>query len=616
MTGKQVTSAVWSVSFVVDKIDSNEMRKPHFQRKKKWLVQPKDSTPNEHDFILFLYEIKHSVDAITFGKRIVSDKVYYTNIDGNNRLNALHHYMKTPFDIFPKKLDNIILFFKSINTLSHDEIHIIIKSIQETTYTTIICYRRAINFFATLGLSELYDKKLQSYGYAIDDEMQQIKDSILVDGKDFSEVVKINVNLFEGYNEEELNKVFADTNKYKCSLTETELLASCLYDVKDFIILDSTIRMEIRKNIQQYYIDKSKGEALSCFEFGDDEDINAHDFVVGFQNYCAGKYSIIEKVDTKGLSLFFKLYKTMNNGFGGKFTTDNINRFIDDMNNACILLQRIIDKIFSQQVNSKLFNATCEKKVTTLKKNNIYIILSSIIGFINKGILDSYIINIIEKTLLYHFFCSDVHDKIKREQYSIHDKIRYIAGGAYIDGVAKHMISNPELICTITEENMKSIIATLCDESVHEYDRTLENGNKKKDKRRDRKFFEKTLFLYYYKSKVPVNLLNNTFWLEHILPFSSTWNNQIDIDRLGNVVPIIDEINIKRGNKHINEYVKIDKDGKFIRFIDVIPSDSDYNNIIDHTPRTPHIIDNEKYNQLCTNNEAIYINNFIQQMFP
>ncbi len=96
---------------------------------------------------------------------------------------------------------------------------------------------------------------------------------------------------------------------------------------------------------------------------------------------------------------------------------------------------------------------------------------------------------------------------------------------------------------------------------------------------------------------------------------SCAWNNDIDIDRLGNVIPIIDELNSKRKDKHISEYKKHDENN-FITFINkIIPSEEVYNSIINHSTRKPTIIDNDKYNKLCDKNEEEYLNNFLKCIY-
>ena len=81
------------------------------------------------------------------------------------------------------------------------------------------------------------------------------------------------------------------------------------------------------------------------------------------------------------------------------------------------------------------------------------------------------------------------------------------------------------------------LLNQLLSESNTPYLRKLDNGNNKNDKRRSLKFFEKTLMFYYYKERMPTNLLKNDFSIEHIIPNSSEWVGELDKDRTGNLIP-------------------------------------------------------------------------------
>ena len=80
---------------------NDEIYKPKYQRKRKWdEIQKKENVPSEDKYIEFLYDSHHSVHAITFGQ----DREKLSNIDGNNRINAICHFLKEPFVLFPDKL--------------------------------------------------------------------------------------------------------------------------------------------------------------------------------------------------------------------------------------------------------------------------------------------------------------------------------------------------------------------------------------------------------------------------------------------------------------------------------------------------------------------------------
>ena len=112
--------------------------------------------------------------------------------------------------------------------------------------------------------------------------------------------------------------------------------------------------------------------------------------------------------------------------------------------------------------------------------------------------------------------------------------------------------------------------------------------------------------------------LNQNQWIEHFFPFSSSWEAEIDIDRLGNIFPIIEDINRKRGNRHIRDYGRSLKSGS-LRYIDVKPSDDEYDEIVFHPSsgkkENPVIINNEKYNTICCKNETLLIYLFLNRIF-
>lgn len=613
MTVKTVKNEQWTIQELVNKINKKEISKPKFQRKKKWDILPKkENYPNEREYIDFLYVTKNSAHPITFG--VTNKKL--KNIDGNNRINAVKHFIDKPFEIYPEYLNEINEY---INVIFKDDIadrDYLLEHFKNMSYHDIVILKFN-KHFDKIGKEELYAKKLKPYRDEFESYIENIQTRLKINGTDrFDASVKINVNLFNEYSEGELNKTYNDINKYNNTLSEIESLASWLYDITDFTINDNVLKTSFINEIINFYKENSDNEVLSCYNFDSNEPMNAYDFIIGFQNYCSNTYQIIEKTDNSGLSLFFKLYKSLYNGFDNTFNTKNINEFIENIIYSCVILKKVYNKIFTTQINDKLFNKKCETKFSTLKKNNLYIIISAIIGYKNMNEKEYIIINSIEKALLYHFFVSELDNKnINNKIHKNFDSIKYEAGGAFIDNMSKNVIKEPSKISKdITELAMTNLIKDLLHENNSPSQRFLDSGKKKNDKRRPRTFFEKCLLFYYYKEMVPINFLNNNFSIEHIFPFSSTWLNEIDIDRIGNTVPIIDEINNRRNNKHISKYTELDTYG-FIKFIDVIPNSEKYNTIISHNDKTPKVIDNDKYNELCENNEMNYLNNFIKCLY-
>ena len=617
MTDKRIKNEQWFVRELVSKINNREISKPRFQRKRKWDTLPtNENTPNERAYIQFLFDTGNSVHAITFGQETTGLKICFSNIDGNNRINAIKHFMDKPFEIFTEYLYELIELISSIELDEQDK-ELLIKIFSNLSYLEIVNFKYHL-FFNKNGHDVFYSR-IKNYR----DEFEKIIEEKIHpklkinDSENFDSSVKINVNLFEGYNTDELCKTFEDINKYNSKLTETELLSCRLFNEINFDITDNIFKTELENCITEYYTEKSDGEVLDCYIYDTKRDkINAHDFIVGFQNLCHKKYpNFIPMTDAVGLSLFFKLYRLLYVSYS-TFTTDNVNEFKEVILSSCNILNQLIMSIFTDKINNKLFNTTCQAKLRTLGKNNLFILLISIIGFKNKNVELNIIKKKLEKCILYHFMVKDLKSKEERENFRNYDIITYDGGSKFIEGVAKTMLTSPETISIkLTDQRFSELLTQLYKENNNPSQRRLENGKNKNDKRRHLKFFEKTIMFYYYKEKISTNMLENEFSIEHICPNSSEWDGELDKDRTGNLIPIIASINSSRGNKHIKEYYTTENGRSFCGFIkEIIPKNDDYNNIVSHEKK-PVIKSVELYNAMCEKNEEEYRQNFINCLF-
>jgi hypothetical protein len=604
MSVKIIKNEQWQVKYLVNLISDKKIKKPKFQRKKKWNIKPtkdNDTHPNERNYILFLYETQNSVHPITFGQ---NNNIYF-NIDGNNRINAIIHFLNKPFDIFDEYLNNINKFIDSTFKNNNDIKQQIITIIKNINYNDLMIFKYN-KFFEEIGEKKLYNEHLKLIRDDFEPLFDELIETMKLSNKDrFDTGVSINVNIFNEYDTNELCKIFEDINKYNSRLTENELLACSLYNVCEFEISNNRFKAELTENIIQLYEERSQNEVLECFKFNNSQ-INAYDFMIGFQYYSNKKCKIIPLPDNEATTLFFKLYYIIN---GENFNTVNVNNFILYIEKTITILNYIYDKIFMENLvsNSKVFD-TCNKKFTKLSKNKLYLLMITIISLNKKNVNDSEIISIIEKVLIYDFFVEDIKCIETRNKFKIYDNIKYEAGGGFIDNKAKDLYKNPHVISeSITFDRMKELLQILIEENITPGETT---------KRKNRKFYEKALIYYYYIKCIPIKYLNNKYWIEHIIPFSTKTNdNQIDIDRLGNIIPIIDSINNKRNNKHISEYNKHEK-CDFIHFLkDIIPKNEVYDKIVFHDSKNPHMIDANLYNKLCKKNEEILLNNFLFYIF-
>lgn len=613
---KNIKNEQWPVSYIYNKIENGEIIKDKYQRPTKWLLlkDPRDTKkPSIQEYISFLYVTQNSVHAITFGKK----NSQIANIDGNNRLNAIMFYLKNPFEVYPEHFEILKKFIQDTFTnLPNEVIEEVLTIFKSLSYNEIMDFKYQ-TFFNKKGKKDLYEKYLKMYRDEWDTFFDGNEDNTfgfqsifkIYNTINFNDV-KININLFEGYTDEELNDIYVRVNTHNSSFTDIELLAGRLCNITNFTIHNNIIKNQIDNVLTEFYKKRSENEVLQCYQYSDNSTMNAYDFIVGLQIYSHNECIMIEDVDNIGLSLFFKiwkvLYKSINND---SFITNNVNDFIEKIKKSTQILKEVHNNLFPHQLCDKLFKNN-SKKETGLARNNLYIIILSIVGMLNNNNHKSIIVKSIEKCILYHFLVQDITNKDDKEKYTRYDSISYKAGGAFIDNEAENMYKSPSNISSNIQENIfDEVLTILLNQSIKNIDNiTLTTNNTRKEiKRRGRSYHEIVLLINYFRHKMPTKYLNYTFWIEHIIPFSSSWSEQIDIDRLGNIIPIIDELNKKRGNRHIKSYLNIEKDLniEFIKYLDdIIPNDNIYDNIIDHSDKKkPKIINNDNFNTLCIQNE-------------
>ena len=130
----------------------------------------------------------------------------------------------------------------------------------------------------------------------------------------------------------------------------------------------------------------------------------------------------------------------------------------------------------------------------------------------------------ITKCLLYHSIVRELKTKDEKINFSVNDTITYKSGGNFIDSKAREIYDDPDIISKkITKEIMEKLFMKLLEENNDpiKYDEDNE--------RHKLKLYEKTLIYYYYKTRVPTSICKNKFSTEHIIPFSSRYNDVLDI---------------------------------------------------------------------------------------
>lgn len=83
-------SKIFTLGQVYRLYSDNLLVKPRMQRKVKWVDKdPTHDKTNNNDFIRFTLKLKNSILPILMSTKYQDNKLLYSVLDGNNRINAL-----------------------------------------------------------------------------------------------------------------------------------------------------------------------------------------------------------------------------------------------------------------------------------------------------------------------------------------------------------------------------------------------------------------------------------------------------------------------------------------------------------------------------------------------
>jgi hypothetical protein len=173
--------------------------------------------------------------------------------------------------------------------------------------------------------------------------------------------------------------------------------------------------------------------------------------------------------------------------------------------------------------------------------------------------------------------------------------------------------NNPHIIFNISKDKMKYLLDKCVECSINEkYKSDKHDVTHPHGQRRNLNLLDKILIGNYYRCKMPYKYIQNKYSTEHITPHSSIWEGKIDIDRIGNLFPTLDEINKKRGNKSISIY--FEDYAEFSKNIsEILPEN--YEEINEYKDKKSNIISNKKYNEYCSSNETLLIKTLMDDLY-
>ena len=612
-----ITNTTWTPAELLERY--NKIKKPKFNRDLVWTIKSTDNTTkrkraNFEEFLLFLFKTRNTVSAISLGAYLQNNEEYHVVIDGNNRINAIVSFFTCPYDVFTSYYNEL---FEYIDNIRDDKMTVNTKegckkAIKDLTYRKLSTFNRLDDIIS--DEIEIDRRIMRDIERKISEIQKKLR---FPDDSPYDTHIKLVINEFKNGTNKEYCDTFEDINKYSNTLSHNELLAATLFE-STITIADQNLKCKIITKIKEYYDNRGNDEVLDTYvmELDFNMEISAYDFMVGFQNYCSDEYKIIEYFSADGTSLFFKIYGYLYGSIEkDRFTHPNVNDFIDKILFACNIISEAFKTIMPVNINDNLFNKTSKNDCCKLvAKNSMTILFISIIANKDKK-TDDILIKNIRLIVIYHILCNQKYLKnVSEENIKIiktHDKIEYIAGGSYIDNICKSIIEHDNTkIFHINKETFQNLLHEILKSSLNEKTYDQERIT---NKRRPLNFFDKILVSNFFNKKMSNFYLKEKYSIEHISPYSSEWDESIDINRLGNLFPTLEKINCSRGNSNLEIYFK-PANIEFTNFVrELLPEN--YNEINNHNGRKTKIININKYNEFCSNNEKLYIKTLVDDIF-
>jgi hypothetical protein len=613
-----ITNTTWSPAELLER--HHKIKKPKFNRDLVWNIKSIDNTTkrkraNFEEFLQFLFKTRNTVSAISLGAYLHNNEEYHLVIDGNNRINAIVEFFTCPYNVFTLYYKEL---FEYIYSIPDDKMKTDIKDkciniIQKLSYRELSTFNRLDDIIS----DEIeIDRRIMR---DIENGIVKIQKKLrFPDGSPYDTHIKLVINEFKNGTNKEYCETFEDINKYSNTLSHNELLAATLFETI-ITMTDQNLKCNIIAKIKEYYDNRGNNEVLETYSMELDFNmaISAYDFMVGFQNYCSEEYKIIEHFSADGTSLFFKIYGYLYGSIEkNMFMHENINDFIDKVLFACNIISQAYKTIMPININDNLFNKTSKNNdcCKLVAKNPMTILFISVI--INKDkISDNILIKKVRTVVIYHLLCNQKYLKNVSEEnikrIKTYDKLEFTAGGSYIDNICKSIIEHDnKQIFNISKEAFQNLLNENLKSSLNEKTLIKERST---NKRRQLNFFDKILVSNFFNKKMSNYYLKEKYSIEHISPYSSNWENSIDINRLGNLFPTLEKINSSRGNNNLDIYYNT-SNTEFTKFIkELLPEN--YNEINSHKERKTTIVDIDKYNEFCNNNEKLYINTLINDIF-
>jgi len=636
--------------------------KPLYQRAMYWLLtsDPRNKKiPNCRDYIKYIF--KHS--AVVQRIHVAATGCKRSLIDGNNRINAILLFIKLPYKLFPVYYDELFSLIDKLfpPTGADDDDNKYNKKLKDffenAHYSTIVEWSDLKSGFASHP--DIYEDIIKPH--VNKDMIYEFSECIcrirMKWGKNKTkkgkcinllEDVKISFAIYHNYTVDEQVNTFEETNRYESSMSKRDAISASLCYVN--ADMDEQFKKSLYVFIEKYLQNKpSDIEKLIGIDKEERviKDIMAFDFLVGLNDLCSERFKLFNNYNEfcsnkngggnnkNVMPIIFDLFNYLYNPhftentnseiYSSLFTFDNNNDFNNKFVEACDVISSALKEMYPIKYEKERFvknnDLSFGKKID---KTRLLVLLTMIIKEQKHGTINEDIKSSLKIVLLFHYFVKELKAKCKNEDIIHKFENKDILRDKEIKGNIKTLLPKVNKKCIIdrskeiTRELFYGLLCILNKFSI----KPCLNSSKKS--RRSLRYYDIMMMISAYYRKMPLEYINNhDFQTEHIYPHSTSWDSQleVDIDRLGNRIPILKNINNDRKNKHINCYYN--NHYNFIKHLQpFICTEEEYDRTVEYVKinrfTKPKFKDNDAidfYKQQCYQNEYNYINNFLDGLY-
>ena len=555
-------SEFWTVANFYKAYEEGALIKPRIQRKMRWNLQ------RHINFIKFANKHRNGVMPFLVNQIVVNDKIKYIIFDGNNRTNAIVDFKQRPLE-YKQELIPALFSAEIRSTLRKVPLEVLIKS--------------------RYSLAKFCDEYKITYDVKVKDEVVWDVMAEALAAMDFNQIT-LPFSIFTNLTEEEMCEIYESINMEGVKLTRQELLAS---NTSTILFTSATLSSfeDLRTILNRdYYEVMNESEKLQIDTDSIKDSINLFELLVSFQIQLSKSYEFIPapcEGKKDALDTIFKVYETITGGFTAAQVPTNINMFLECIRRGCEFIHKYLNKFYTNRIDYAGID-----KYRKFSDNQCLLLLTFVCVAIEKDIHVKTIEDTLRRVMLYHISLSAIPKDTKETLTDLAiDAIRYEAGGTFIPNQLKKIRATHSLEYVPTDVDIRKVLEYMVKSDIIPISHT-------ENKRRGLSKAKALALSAFNTTYVPAALLDRAFHKDHIVPWSSKWNGEIDIDRLGNFVLIHEGINMKRGKKAITDKWIQENGLKYMEY----PTEALYKQAI-----TGDTVNNSAYNTMCEAREKIYI---------